>query len=103
VTNGDCVIAYQDVFYNEPYDSLALSDTERINSSPQAGEERGKGLCQSQEDGPIVGLVGDCLQLSTNGLFTLAQSRHALAQLLNRHQCFLVGAEKPFDALVNMG
>src|SRR5258708_21891577 len=59
-------------------------------------------LRQSQEGCPIVGLVSDRLQLSTKGLFTLAQRRHALAQLLDRQECFLVGVEKSFHAFANM-
>ena len=57
----------------------------------------------SREEGcPIVGLVSDRLQLSTKHLFTLAQRRHALAQLLDRQECFLVGVEKSFHAFANM-
>jgi hypothetical protein len=36
MANGDGVVSYQDVLYNEPHDSLTLSDTERISSSVQA-------------------------------------------------------------------
>jgi hypothetical protein len=38
----------------------------------QAGKKRREGLCQAQEDCPFVGLVSNCLQLSTECLFTLA-------------------------------
>jgi hypothetical protein len=68
----------------------------------QAGKERSEGLRQAQEDCPIVGLVSNCLQLSTEFLFALAQRRHPLAQLLDGHQCLLVGTEKSFDALAHM-
>ncbi len=102
MANGNCVVSYQDVFHYKLYDSLALSDTQRISCTAQAGEERRKSLRQAQEGRSIVGLVGDCLQLGTERLFTLAQCRHALPQLLDRHERFLVGAEKSFDALANM-
>jgi len=102
MANSDGVVSDQDVFHNKPYDSLTFSDTQRISSSVQAVEKRREGLRQAQEGGPIVALVSDCLQLSTERLFTLAKRRHALTQLFDRHQGLLVGAEKSFDALANM-
>jgi hypothetical protein len=44
-------------------------------------------------------LVGDRLQLGTRRLLSLPQRRHSLAQLLQRYELFLIGIEKPFDAL----
>ena len=82
MVNG--VVPDQDIFDHESYDALALSDTKRFRSSAQAGEKRCEGLRQAQEGCPIVGLVGDRLQLSTERLFTMAQRRHAFAQLLDR-------------------
>jgi len=102
MANGDGVVSYQDLFHYKPYDPLALSDTQRISSTAQTGEERRKGLRQAQEGRPIVGLVSDCLQLSPERLFALAQCRHTLTQLIDRHKCFLIGAEKAFDSLANM-
>jgi len=102
VANGDGVVPHQNVFDHEPYDSLALCDIKRLSSTAQAGEERRESLRQSQEGCPIVGLVSDRLQLSTKRLFPLAQRRHALAQLLDRQECFLVGIEKSFHAFANM-
>jgi hypothetical protein len=72
VSNRDCVVSYQDVFYNQPDDSLPLSDTQRISSATQTGKERGKILRQPQKGSPVIGLVGDCLQLRTKRLFALA-------------------------------
>ena len=63
----------QGVFHYKPHDSLTLKDTQCISSTVQAGEERREGLRQAHEGGPIVGLVSDCLQLSTDRLFTLAR------------------------------
>src|ERR1700730_15982347 len=102
VTNGDGVVPHQDVFDHEPYDSLALRDIKRLSSTAQACEERRESLRQSQEGRPIVGLVSDRLQLSTKRLLTLTQRGHALAQLLDRQECFLVGVEKSFHAFANM-
>jgi hypothetical protein len=42
MTNRDGVVSYQDVFHNQPDDSLPFSDTQRISSTTQAGKERGK-------------------------------------------------------------
>jgi hypothetical protein len=102
MTNGDGIVSYLNVFDDEAYDSLALGDTQRISSTAQADEKRRKGFRQTKEGCPIVGLVSDCLQLSTERLFALAQCWHALAQLLDRKKCFLVGAQKSFDTLANM-
>ena len=78
MANGDGVVSDQDVFHYKPHDSLALKNTQCISSTVQAGEERREGLRQAQEDGPIVGLVSDCLQLSTERLFTLMSSVDSL-------------------------
>jgi hypothetical protein len=77
MANGDVVDSNQDVFHNEPYDSLAFSDTQRISSTAQPVEERRS----------IIGLVSDCLQLGTERLIALAQRRHSLTHLLDRHEC----------------
>ena len=81
--NGDGVFPYQNVFNQEPYDSLALSDTKRFSGIAQASKECCEGLCQAQECSPIAGLVGDRLELSLERLSALTQQRHALAQLLD--------------------
>jgi hypothetical protein len=102
MANRDGVFSYQDVFHDKAYDPLAFVDAERISRTAQTGKERREGFREAQEGRSIGGLVGDCLQLSTERLFALAQRRHTLTQLLDRHECFLVGAEKSFDALANM-
>jgi hypothetical protein len=84
MANGNGVVPDQNLFDHEAYDSLALSDTKRFSSRAQAGEERRESLRQPQEGCPIVDLVSDRLQLSAERLFTMAQRRHALAQLLDR-------------------
>ncbi len=102
VANRDGVVSYQDVFHHEPHDSLPLSNTQRISGATQAGKERCKIFRQAQKSRPIISLIGDCLQLSTERLFALAQSWHTLTQLFDRQECFLVGAEEAFDAFANM-
>jgi hypothetical protein len=47
MANGDGVASNQDVFHNEPYDSLAFSNTQRISSTTQAVEERREGFRQA--------------------------------------------------------
>jgi hypothetical protein len=44
---GDGVVSNQDVFHNEPYDSLVFSDAQRISSTAQAFEERSEGFRQA--------------------------------------------------------
>jgi hypothetical protein len=78
MANSDGVVSDQDVFHDEPYNSLTFNDTQRISSSVQAVEKRRKGLRQAQEGRPIVSLVGDCLQLGAQRQFALAQCRHTL-------------------------
>src|SRR6202011_1425071 len=63
MANGNGVVPHQDVFDHEPHDSLALSDTKRLRSTAQAGEERCEGLRQAQECCPIVGLISNRLKL----------------------------------------
>lgn len=68
----------------------------------QAVEKRREGLREAQECGPIIGLVSDCLQLGAERLFALSQRRHTLTQLLDGHECFLVGTQNSFDAFAYM-
>ena len=72
MSNRDGIVSYQDVLYNQPDDSLPLSDSQGISSATQTGKERGKILRQPQKGSPIIGLIGYCLQLRTKRLFTLA-------------------------------
>src|SRR5246500_422437 len=102
VTNGDGVVPHQNVFNHEPHNALALSDTKRFGGTAQASEECCERLGQAQECSPVVGLVGDRLQLSTKRLFALVQPRHALPQLFDRQESFLVGVKQSFDAFANM-
>src|SRR5437660_6190098 len=97
------MFSHQNVFNQETYDSLALHDIERFSSTTQASKECGEGFCQAQECSPIVSLVGNRLQLSTERLLALTQHRHALTQLLDRQESFLIGVEKSFDTFANMG
>ena len=102
MTNGDGIFADQNVFNQESHDSLAFDDTKGFSSAAQASKECCEGFCQAQECSPIVGLVGDRLQLSTECLLALTQHRHALTQLLDRQESFLIGIEKSFDTFANM-
>ena len=71
MTNGDGILADQDVFNQESHDFLAFNDTKRFSCAAQASKECCESLCQAQECGAIVGLVGDRLQLSTECLLTM--------------------------------
>lgn len=101
MADNDGVVADQNLLDDEAHDSLALDDVKRIGGAAQSCEERRKGLCQAQEHGAVVGLVGDRLQLGAQCVLPLAQRRHALTQLLERDEFFLIGAEQPFDAVGN--
>src|SRR5215471_9566080 len=102
MANGDGVLPYQNVFDHESYDSLTLADAERLCGTTQAREECCDGFCQAQEYFPIVGLVSDRLQLAAKRLLALTQCRHALTQLLDRQQSFLVGVDESVDAITNI-
>jgi len=103
VTNGDGILADQNVFNQQSHDSLAFNDTKRFRSAAQARKECCESFCQTQECGAIIGLVGDRLQLGTECLLAMTQYRHAFTQLLKRQESFLIGGEKSFDSFANMG
>ena len=103
MTNGDGIFADQNLFNQESDDSLAFNDTKGFRSATQASQESCEGFCQSQEDSAIVSLIGDCLQLSPECLLALTQPRHAIAQLLDRQELFLIGVEQSFHAFANLG
>ena len=103
MTNGDGILADQNVFNQESHDFLALNDTKRFCRDAQASEEYCESLCQAQECGAIIGLVGDRLQISTDCLLAMTQCRHTFTQLLKRQESFLIGGEESFDTFANMG
>ena len=84
VANGDDVVAYQDLFDQEPHDALALDHIQRFSGSAQAGEKGCQGFGQAQECSPVSGLIGDRLQLRPHRTLTLAEQWHALTQLFDR-------------------
>ena len=93
----------QNVFNQQSHDFLAFNDTKRFRRAAQARKECCESLCQAQECGAIVGLVGDRLQLSTECLLAMTQCRHTFTQLFKRQESFLIGGEKSFDTFANMG
>src|SRR5215469_2805142 len=103
VTNGDAVLADQNVFNQQSHDFLPFNDTKRFRRAAQASKECCESFCQTQEYGTIVGLVSDRLQLSTECLLAMTQCRHTFTQLLKRQESFLIGGEKSFDSFANMG
>jgi hypothetical protein len=103
VTNGNGIFADQNVFNQESHDFLAFDDSKRFSGAAQPSKECGEGFCQAHESSAIVGLVGDRLELGTECLLSLTKHRHALTQLLDRHESFLVGIEQSFHILANMG
>src|SRR5437773_6688626 len=103
VTNGDGIVADQDVFNQQSHDFLAFNDTKRFRGAAQASKECCESFRQAQEYGTIIGLVSDRLQLSTECLLAMTQCRHTFTQLLKRQESFLIGGEKPFDTFANMG
>ena len=103
VTNGDGIVADQDVFNQQSHDFLAFNDTKRFRGAAQASKECCESFRQAQEYGTIIGLVSDRLQLSTECLLAMTQCRHTFTQLLKRQEFFLIGGEKSFDTFANMG
>jgi RNA-directed DNA polymerase len=61
VTNGDGILADQNVFNQESHDFLAFNDTKRFRRTAQASKECCESLCQAQERGAIIGAVSDRL------------------------------------------
>jgi len=103
VTNGDDVLANQNVFNQESHDFLAFNDTKRFRRAAQVSKECCESLCQAQECDAIISLVGNRLQLSAECLLAMTQCRHTFTQLLKRQESFLIGGEKSFDTFANMG
>ena len=103
MTNSDGIFADQNLFNQESHDFLTFHHTKGFRSTAQASKECCEGFCQAQECSAIVGLVGDRLQLSTECLLALTQHRHALTQLIDRQEFFLIGVEQSFDTFAHMG
>jgi hypothetical protein len=82
VSNNEAVIADQNVLDDESHDSLPFDDIERVGRVSRPCQKICESLCQAQEHGAVVGLVGDCSGLLAQRLFPLAQRRHSLAKLL---------------------
>ena len=103
MTNGDGILADQNVLNQQAHDFLAFNDTKRFRRAAQASKECGESLCQAQECGAIIGLIGDRLQLGTEYLLAMAHCGHALTQLLERQESFLIGGEESFDTFAHLG
>ena len=61
VTNGDVILANQNVFNQESHDFLAFNDNKRFRRAAQASKECCESLCQAQECDAIISLVGNCV------------------------------------------
>jgi hypothetical protein len=103
VTNRNRILADQNVFNQQAHDLLTFDNAKRLCSAAYAGKKCRKGFCQAQECGTIIGLVSDRLQLSSERLLALTQHGHALTQLFDRQESFLVCIEKSFDTFADMG
>src|SRR5579863_4258098 len=99
--NDDCIVADEHLLDDETDDALPFQDVERVGRVTQSCEECRERLGQAQEHGAVAGLIGDGLQLGAHDLLPLAQRGHALAQLLERQQLFLVGVENALYAVSN--
>jgi hypothetical protein len=92
VSNNEVVIADQNILDDESHDSLPFHDIERVGRVAQSRQKIRESLCQAQEHGAVVGLIGNCSGLLAQRLFPLTQRRHSLAKLLKGHEPFLIGA-----------
>jgi hypothetical protein len=101
LSDNDRVVPDQNLLDDETHDPLALEYVERGRGTTQAREERRESLDQAQEHGPVIDLIGDGLQLGAQRLLPLPQRWHSLAQLFERDELLLIGAQKPVDALVS--
>lgn len=101
MSDHDTVVANQNLLDDQTHDALPFNDIERIGGTAQSSQEGREGFGQTQQSGPIIGLVGDRLQFGAQRLFPVAQRRHAIAQLFERYELFLIGVDHPFDALAN--
>jgi len=84
VSDDDLVVADEDFLDEKSQDPLALRHIEDVRRGPQSREERRQRFSEAQIGCAIDGLVDDRLQLGVVGLLAPPQSRHALAQFIQR-------------------
>ena len=61
MSNDEGVIADQDVFDDEPHDSLPFHDIERVGGASQSCRKSCESLGYAQKQGAVVGLVARLL------------------------------------------
>jgi hypothetical protein len=90
----------QDLLNQQPRNFLLFRHVKRIRSSVQLGAKVGQRLGHTQ----VARLIGrrQCkrLQFSLDCLLLFAQRRHALTQMVQAQQFFLIGRQQPFDVIL---
>jgi hypothetical protein len=93
VTDGDVVVAEQDLADDEADDLLALLDRERFSVGRQPSAERVERLRELEVGLGIAQFGIESIELGAERCFASAQLRHAGAELLERDQLFLVAVD----------
>lgn len=101
VADQDRVLADEHLLDDQAHDALALENVERVRGHAQPREKSRERLRQAQVRRALLSLFGDRVQLGPQRLLTLTQQWHALPQLVQGHEVFLIGREHPLDAFPN--
>ena len=78
MTDHDLIIADQDVFDQQSHNLLASMNVDGLRRRAELAEKRSEGFGETKRGGAVIRLIGDRLQLTADGVLTLAQRRAAL-------------------------
>ena len=99
MADHDFIFADEDLLDQQPHDFLAIADVDGFRRRAEPGQKRSERLGKAKRGGTVTRLIGNRLQLGTKGLFTLAQRRAALTQLIERDELFLECGDQPVETL----
>jgi len=103
VTDGDVVVAEQDLVNDESDDLLALLDRESVCVVGEAGAERVERFGQLEIGLGVVQFGVEGVQLCAQRRLTSAELRHAGAEFLERDQLLLVAVDQSAQRILRTG
>src|ERR1700738_2938946 len=93
VPDDNSVVADQDLLDQQSDHALTLDYVESFGGRAQTGEKRGQRFRETQIGGVVRRLVCERFHLGAGPVRAPTQLGHAVAQLVERKQVFLVGSE----------
>src|SRR6202023_356479 len=100
VPDDDSVVSDRDLLDQQSDHALTLDYVESFGGRAQTGEKPGQRFSETQIGGAVGRLVCDRLQLGAGRVLAPTQLGHAVAQLIERKEVFLVGGEQARNALL---